>query len=87
MSFLESESEAPLSIREAKQTVNLSNPLLTGASSHHVMQSASRPIATSTPVGTPVMNNIPSPPASAISRPSIGTVPGVMDGFTRCVWY
>lgn len=87
MSFLESESEAPLSIREAKQTVNLSNPLLTGASAHHVMQSASRPIATSTPVGTPVMNNIPSPPASAISRPSIGTVPGVIDGFTRCVWY
>ncbi|XP_074630260.1 uncharacterized protein LOC141889029 isoform X2 [Acropora palmata] len=83
VSFLESESEAPLSIRESKQTVNLSNPLLTGASAHHVMRSASRPIATSTPVGTPVMNNIPSPPASAISRPLIGTVPGAIDGFTR----
>lgn len=83
VSFLESESEAPLSIRESKQTVNLNNPLLTGASAHHVMRSASRPIATSTPVGTPVMNNIPSPSASAISRPLIGTVPGAIDGFTR----
>ena len=87
MSFLESESEAPLSSRETKQTVNLSNPLLTGAAAHRVMQSASRPIATSTPVGTPARNNIPFPPASAISRPLIGTVPGAINGFTRCVWY
>ena len=85
MSFLESESEVRLSGNGRKQAVNLSNPLLTGAAAHHVIQSAGRPIATSTPVGTPARNNIPPLSASAIARPFTGPVSGVKDAVTRCV--
>lgn len=83
VSFLESESEVRLSGNGRKQAVNLSNPLLTGAAAHHVIQSAGRPIATSTPVGTPARNNIPPLPASAIARPFTGPVSGVKDAVTR----
>lgn len=58
VSFLESESEVPLSGGEGHRRGNLSNPLLSSAT-HHVLPAAGRPIATSTPVGTPARSNMP----------------------------
>lgn len=84
VSFLESESEVPLSSGEGSRRGNLSNPLLSGAA-HHVLQSAGHPIATSTPVGTPARNTVPSLPPSAISRPLAGPVPSGTDGLSRFV--
>ena len=79
VSFLESESD--LASGEAGST-RVRNPLLSGAT-HHVIPTAGRPMATSTPVGTPARNNMPPLPTSAIARPLTGSAS--VDSFMRYV--
>ncbi|XP_078351275.1 uncharacterized protein LOC144636014 isoform X2 [Oculina patagonica] len=69
VSFLESESEVPRSSGEASGRV--SNPLLSGMTPQHTASHvpAGLPMATSTPIGTPARNNLPTLPPSAMSRP------------------
>lgn len=69
VSFLESESEVPRSSVETSGRVN--NPLLSGTPQQSTVSQTpgGLPMATSTPIGTPVRNNIPAPLPSALSRP------------------
>ena len=70
VSFLESESEVPRSSVETSGRVN--NPLLSGMTPQQSTVSQTPgglPMATSTPIGTPARNNLPTPLPSAMSRP------------------
>ena len=91
VSFLESESEVPRSSTEGGAQSVVTNPLLSGLTpqpstvTHPSLPGSGRPLATSTPIGTPLRNNLPTVPPPSLPRSLMGAVPNAMDGARRWV--